>query len=90
MRTVVLDELDALLLLLPQLEVPVDRRRQKELRSIPPALCVSRMCRASSVRAKGIVLRHDAEIDDVAMHEALEVAIRARHMVQIQSFMWED
>lgn len=85
-----LDELDSLFLFLPEFEVSVDRRRQEEVCPNPPASCVSSMYYYASGIGARDVLRHDAEIDHIAMHETLEVSIRAGQVVQIQSLMRED
>jgi hypothetical protein len=84
-RAVVLHELDARLLLLPQLQVPVDGRRDQEVRPAPPVSHA--IARGGGGRcAPG----HDAEVERVAVHERLVVPVRAREVVQVELFVRED
>lgn len=86
---VVLDEFDARVLFLPQLQVAIDGRRDDEVRAVF----------SSNFKVRTILLfpleETDAPCDDhkvdyIAVHETLVIPVCARQMLEEESFMREN
>ena len=90
MRKIMLDELDARVLFLPQLEMAIDRSRNDEVRAgkgeeggCKPILVLANESRT------GAPCDND-KVYHIAMHKTLVVPVCAWQMVQEKPFMWEN
>jgi hypothetical protein len=103
MRPIMLDELDARVLFLPQLEMAIDRGRNDEVRAVFTLRRMEKKGGGGGENYKPILAlrksRAEKRVDapcngdkvyHVAMHETLVVPVCAWQMVQEKPFMWEN
>ncbi len=90
-----LDELDARILFLPQLELAIDRRRDDKVRAVfiitfQWRRSIMSCCEKVGQRRRSDAPCNDCKVNHVAMHETLVVSVCARQMIQEESFMREN
>ena len=82
-RAVVLDELDARVLWVPQLQVAIDGRHGDEVRAVLLPNC-------PSFREEADASCDDHTVDHIVVHETLVVPVCARQMLEKGTFMREN
>jgi len=93
-----LDELDARILFLPQLEMAIDGRRDDKARAVfiitfqwrKSVMSLYSRCEKVEQRRRTDAPCNDCKVNHVAMHETLVVSVCARQMIQEESFMREN
>jgi hypothetical protein len=103
MRAIMLDEFDARILFLPQLEMAIDGGRNDEVRAVfmlrrignkgrgeGRTISLYSSCEESQTEKRADVPCNDDKVYHIAMHETLVVPICAWQMVQEKPFMWEN
>jgi hypothetical protein len=91
-----LDELDARILFLPQLEMAIDGRRDDKVRAVfvitfqRSVMSLYSRCEEVEQRRRIDAPCNDCKVNHVTMHETLVISVCPRQMVQEESFMREN